>query len=150
MPDTIGQVTGVRALRQLQLTKQYLAGERPRPWHAEQLADRLAEGLKAINHAVDVRNAIDRAWFLRLENMELHALRRDRQYGSRSRKWIYSRAQQTKLLQQQEIWIQFVKWHVELEEADKYLTAMLQKDPAQLSEQSWETLLRMPQPREST
>lgn len=150
MSDTIGPITAVRALRQIQLDKSYMAGKSPRSWTAEQLDRRDGASLEALNQAVDVRNAEDKAWFLRWENLELFALRRDRRYASRSRRWIYTRAYQNKLLFQQEIWQQFVRWHSELENTDGYLSELVAANPLSLMEKSFEELLKLPTQRAST
>lgn len=146
MSDTIGTTTVARSLRELQLARRYLTGQGPKEWHAEQFSDREGSALDPIRHQVDVRNSQDRAAFLRWENQELHTLRRDRLYGSRSRKFLFTRGWQTKLLRHQEEWLLFAKYHSFLQQQTGYLDQLLKTDPLALLDKPFEEVLKLTTP----
>ncbi len=102
-----GQTVGTRALVEESRTKDFCAAKAQSGFSAEQLSGFLDSGLDKLVDLADEQAAIKQWSQLRMEFTDLFCLRRDITYGNRSRKWLMTRALQTRLNRVYVAWREF-------------------------------------------
>lgn len=133
----IGQISGVRALQKLKRLKLFIAAKLPRQWFGEHLSDNASLELEKVQNAMDVSAAKLLDSSIRHEHSEMFALQRDQQYARRSRRWLYTRALQTRWDNTYEEWAGFVRKNLDIPK----LAKIEKEDPDQLATEPYKTLL---------
>jgi hypothetical protein len=137
---TDAQVTGARALQDLYRLSQYLDSAEPRSWSAEKIGSLDASSLNSLLTALDQSASIELSSQLMLEFTDTFCRVRDQRYANRSRKWLYTRAGQTKALRAYELWSAFLKEN----QTQDLQTNFLNQDPKSLAGVDFKTLLTLP------
>jgi len=138
MIDT-AQVTGARAVQDDARNGKYLASkpEYPRTWLAEQMGQMSDSEWRALLTQMDHSAALEQSSQAMLELTDLFCLLRDSRYAGRSRRWLYTRAAQTRGLRNYEAWRAFVQENPTADLQGKFLNV----DPKTLASQPYQLLL---------
>lgn len=134
----IAQTSGVRAIESLNAVKADIAATSHRPWSAEVLGSLKGDALDAVVQDQDGLAARDQTAKTHAELAESFALRRDHVYGMRSRRWLYTRAQQTALDQSYQSWVVYTRSNLGTD-----LDGMLKSTVDDLKEKDTATLLQI-------
>lgn len=105
-----GTTVGTRSLVEMAQVRTYCAAKSQSGFAAEQFSDIAGKELNALVAQIDLAAAKTQTSRLRMDLSDVFALRRDLRYGLRSRKWLFLKAQQTKLNSNFLLW---VNWALE-------------------------------------
>lgn len=102
----IGQLTATRALLGIQNALDYLASKLKHSTDSDQAVGTDLNGMAA---ASDLAAAKTRRTTEEIEHIEAFCLKRDINYGRRSRRFLYTQAYQEKLRSDYELWMIFAR-----------------------------------------
>ncbi len=124
-----GETLGTRSLADVLRTQAYCQSKAQSGFVAEQFSDIKASELDVLTKTVDTATAAKQTSRYKLELSDVYCLRRDLRYAMRSRKFLFAKAQQTRLN------VGFVGWRafgMENLDHQKYLSSLAEKSASEL------------------
>jgi hypothetical protein len=100
-----GATIGTRSLVDTSKAAAYCAAKEQSGFAAEEFSDISGKELDALISQIDVATAKSQTSRLRMDLGDVFAMRRDLRYGQRSRKWLFLKAQQTRINSNFLLWI---------------------------------------------
>jgi len=143
-----GPIIAVRVFKALKTLKLYASGAIQRGWFAEQFSTEKMPELTTMTDNMDRQAAVDQTTQIRLEHTDIFCIQRDAFYGSRSRKWLYTRAVAGKLEQNYGAWLGFVRENLELD-LNQFVSTdpdVVSTDPDELMDETPADLLEIDDP----
>jgi hypothetical protein len=134
-----GNTTGTRALVDNLQTRAYCQATLQQGFAVELFSDLQATELDDLVSQADQLAAAKQTSRYRSELTDVFCLRRDLRYGLRSRRWLFSKAEQTKLIEGQVEWTTFVRENLD---NAYYLRTLIPKNSLELTELDLATVLK--------
>jgi hypothetical protein len=134
----IAQITAVRANDAYKRLLSYISNKLQKGWFAERLNKPGSDELATTVEAMDIASTAHYDAQHRSEHSEMYALQRDQTYMTRSRKWLYTRAMQTKMDHAYEAVATFGRQNSE----NEALAEIIQSEPDKLENISFKELLK--------
>lgn len=134
----VGEITAVRAFKLLKSLKLYVASTISRPWFSEQTSNVQGTDLLPVIGRLDITTAKEQTARFQQEHTDAFCLARDVRYSNRSRRWLFTKAIQSRYDGCYEQWASYVRENLTTDKLSDIAT----KDPDDMAKIPFDELMK--------